>query len=257
MVGIRAVTALVGLASFGLISAASADPITFAQVTELNNANGLSWTNNGSTATLNTANAAGDAVSFTYQNIAGLAPDLTGTLAAIETINGGAGVTTTGVAQTAMLGGVQFDSQTITAATTISYNLVNPVGGLTNLLTITITPNSPGSGGLNLSGQDGSSGGTLIASYPPSTTYTETFTSSFLNFAIDDPITASFSLSALNPMMMIAANGMLSSFLADDTGTFSSALAPLTVPEPASIAMLVVGLVGVSFAARRRGFTAI
>jgi hypothetical protein len=256
MVGIRTVTAMVGLASFGLASAALADPVyTVAQVEE-SGGNGLTWTNNGTSSTLNTSVAGGDAVSFTYgTGISGLSPDLSGTLSAIETINGGAGVTTSTPASTGVIGGVAYDTQAITSAITISYTLATPIDGMTNLLTITVTPNTPSSGGMVLSGQDGSSGGSLYASYPPSTTYTESFSSSFLDFPASDIVTASYGLSALSPMMMIAADGMLASFTADDVGTFSSSLQPIAVSEPASFAVLAMGLLGLGFLVRRRGFS--
>jgi hypothetical protein len=254
MVGIRTVAALVGIACCGLANAASADPVTpttFAHVS----VGGLTWSNPGTgISTLNTSTAGGDIVDFSFYGAAAAATGLTGPLQALEQINGGAGATSTAMAtDTTLSPGLDLLTQTINSPTTISYSLINPIGGLSDLLTITITPNSPGSGGALAIGVATGSGGNIQASYPPSTTYTETFTSDFLDFPItSNVITANYALSALSPALTIGSDGQLSSFTADAVGTFSSSLTPLAVPEPASFAVLAAGLIGVGFATRRR-----
>jgi hypothetical protein len=247
----RVCALLAGAAFIGCAGTAKADPVTFAQVSESGDVNGLTWSNNGSNAgTLNTSTASGDAVNFSYQNVAGLAPGLSGNLSAIMTINGGAGVTTTATAFAAY----GYDFQAINAPMTIGYNLANPIYGQTNLLTITITPNTPGANGMVISGQNGGTGASSVTSQPttPASSYTMTFTSAFLNFELNDPITAGYSFSSVDPMLDIASDGFLDSFMAEFTGTFSSGISPVLVPEPGSIAVFAVGLIGLAALFRPR-----
>ncbi len=233
-----------GLLGFSLCAMAgpvAAGPLTFAQVYEGGTGDGVSWTNNGAgTATFNTATPGGDAVSFSFGNIPGLSSALGGPLAAIETINGGAGVTTT--VPTMSLAG--YDLQAINAAMTISYSLVTPIDGQTNLLTITITPDSAGANGMVLAGQDGGSGASSSTSLPTAAgaSYTMSFSSAFLEFNLANPISADFSYSSLDPAMTIAADGLLGDFTAEDTATFSATATTSDVNEPAALGIMLAGL---------------
>jgi hypothetical protein len=229
---------------------AAAGPLTFAQVSEGGTGDGVIWTNNGAgAATLNTATPGGDAVSFSFGNVAGLSSALSGPLSAIETINGGAGVTTT--APTLSLAG--YDLQAINSAMTITYSLVTPVDGQTNLLTITITPDSTGANGMVFAGQDGGSGASSSTSQPTAggATYTMSFSSAFLDFDLAHPISADYSYSSLDPAMTIAADGLLEGFTAEDTATFSATATASDVSEPASLGLLLAGMLGLY--AMRRG----
>ena len=253
MNGFRALTASAGLAICLTSSLARATPVTFAQVTDTDSSNGLSWVNDGvGSGTLNTDVAGGDAVNFTFQNMTGLPGYLSGQLSAVETINGGAGVTTTVQAVQANLGGTIYDTQALNAPMTISYRLANG-GSFANLLTITIVPNAPGASGLVLTGVDGGTGGGATASNKsrPAPTYTETFTSDFLHFAAGSTITAGLSFSALIPEFAVDADGLLSSFGADVVGTFSADPPPAFVTEPVSLALLGIGLLGLAVVTRR------
>ncbi len=255
MNGLRGAAALVGGLAISMVaSLAQATPVTFAQVTDTNSSNGLNWVNDGvGSGILNTDVAGGDAVNFTFENMTGLPSYLSGQLSAIETINGGAGVTTTAQASQATFGGATYDTQALNAPLTISYRLAN--GGLfSNLLTITIVPNAPGANGLVLTGIDGGTGGGATASNKsrPAPTYTETFTSDFLHFTAGSTITAGLSFSALIPEFGIDPDGLLSSFDADVVGTFSADPPPTFVPEPVSMALLGLGVLGVAVVRRRQ-----
>jgi hypothetical protein len=243
MAGLQKHAGILGLAACAMAGSATAGPLTFAQVSEGGNGFGVSWTNNGAgLGTLNTATPGGDVVSFSFGNIAGLSPALSGPLVALETINGGAGATTT--AATLSLGG--YDLQAINSAMTIRYALATPIDGQTNLLTITITPDRPGADGMEFVGQDGGSGASSSTSLPIAggAPYTMTFSSAFLNFVLADPISADFSYSSLDPAMTVDADGLLGDFTAEDTATFSATATASNVNEPASLGVLLTGMIG-------------
>ena len=243
------------LSSLAGIGAAHAQnsPITFAQTSDVNNANGLTFTNNGNgTGLLNTDMASGDHVNFSFENIVGVSPAFSGTLSAIELINGGAGVSTSSQA-TQSTDGQYTDSQNFNSAFTIAYLLAGAGGSMTNLLTLTITPIT--SSGYVISGQDEGTGGSSSTSNTgrASLGYTETFSSDVLKFQSGSTINASYSFSAAVPDFTIGLDGLLNTFSYDQTGTFSSNPPPAFVPEPGSLAVLAAGLAGLTVIARRRG----
>ena len=146
------------------------------------------------------------------------------------------------------------DFQSISGALTISYKLAGAAAGSNNLLTITIVPNTSSSAGLTFSGSDGGTGASSSTSNTgaQSAGYTETFSSDFLKFTTGSTITAGYAFSALLPDLAIAGDGMLASFGADLTGTFSSDPPPQYILEPGSLAIVGLGLAALTMVVRRR-----
>ena len=141
----------------------------------------------------------------------------------------------------------------VTAVATLSgRNLDQPLGGTisflrnsdnANLLTIVFTGDLLGKGGARGGSVDASSSaGDLV-----------TFTSAFLDFSQTTARTLALALSGIDPGFSLNANGYLNSFAGDGAGSFSSSPFPRTVPQPASLVLLGIGLLGVpAYRAARR-----
>jgi hypothetical protein len=244
--------ATVSLMAMGLATHAFAGTLTTFATTTDTTGNDIVWTNNGTSATLNTANTTtGSLVTFQYANLPGLPTILNGPLNAYELINGGAGVSTT--TPDVNVGG--YNIQQISAPFSISYTLATPIvsGGvsLSNLLTATITPASQQ---VLIGGQNGNNAATLSAS--SGTNYVVTFTTDFLKFTAGSTYSLSFAFNSLLPGVSDGSDGFLNSFTADLVNSFSANPAPTSIPEVPSAALLIIGMAAVGVSARRRAAAA-
>jgi len=128
-----------------------------------------------------------------------------------------------------------------------------------NLLSGTFSvTGSPATTGAQFSSSVGSSGGSFNASATVGNLNQLVFTSQYLDFSNQLNEDASWSLSSLipnfatGPVVGTQAFPASGPFNASGTGTFSSNPGPQVVFEPASIALLGFGLVGLSTLRRRK-----
>lgn len=208
-------------------STAQAVPIQFANFNLVNASQPLTFTNNGGTS--GTIAALSVPVTFNFTTQSGLS---TADHAASLTLNL---LGTTTATPATLLGGGFLDQP---FGSPLILSIIEDGTGK-NLLTMNFTGDllgRPGSPNASLSGAEQT--GQVVG-----------FTSDFGFFA---PATKSFNLglATISAPLSVGPGGFLSGFVANVNGQFSADFTP--VPEPSTVALLAVGLVGFVIAARRR-----
>ncbi len=209
----------------------NAQTATFAQFLEVNGSNDFAFSNSGSGASFNTISG-GSAITFVYQNIAGLPPELQGNQAAHIYVYGNtntpafinAGRTVQPLSQTF----------TIQILRDEPSSQGSGMGMRTNLLTATVT--SSGSSTSDLTGDSGGSAAAYTATTPNQMV---TYTSDFLDFSaplVERNLALSFS--SVNPAFNVGGGGFLTNFTAAGSGTFASNPGPTYNPPTAAPSMV-------------------
>lgn len=230
-----------------LPSFAGSVPSTFGQALEQSASQDFHLVDTGTGVTL----TASSQIYFVFSNVNGLPGGLSGPLAATLTVNLFSSTPDVYDASTGIISEGGFTG-------TFSLILNSPIAGQTNLLSGTIASGA----NATLSGKSGGTGATLSASTPP--TGSITYNSAFVQFPNIITEDLSLALSSVVPSFADNGSGLLSTFNAAGSATFSSNPAPTvvtvaTTPEPVSMllmgfGMMLIGAVGVRARSSRVSF---
>jgi hypothetical protein len=234
----RWLAALAAVAVLGLSSAAQANPVQFAGYTQTTSTSPVTF--NNTTGDI-TAGPAGSQVSFTFTNVVGggaLDPVLySGAAATLH-------ITVTGAGNVLDLGPAYYETYSSATITLTSNNAIGSHAAGSNLLTVQI-----GNVGSILALKN-----TLTPNYSGSSDTGETdikYTSDFVNFATTYKASFNIGFILQQALGIGPNNNHFSNNTASSGGQFS-AEPPPSVPEPTSIALVGLGLIGIPVVLRRR-----